>query len=266
MGFLLLPATARTQQPPQSQPTVITARHRLRILGVFDEASGEPVEGAEVADLLTGAAASTTRTGTVSLFFLPEGGGLVRIRKVGYAATTLAVRISPDDTIPITVLLSKAVELPAVVTRDSAPHYTSPGLRGFEQRRGASSGGYFVAEADLRKADDRKLGEVLRSRVPGLVFIGGSGGANYLVSQRNCGSLGASSKQPCARPRCYVHVYQDGSLIDNGEVASIRTDFTRLDVNQFAGVEYYAGGASVPAQYSTTGADCGVLLLWSRER
>lgn len=39
-----------------------------------------------------------------------------------------------------------------------------------------------------------------------------------------------------------------------------------MDVNQLAGVEYYADGASVPIQYSTTGADCGVLLLWSRER
>jgi hypothetical protein len=36
--------------------------------------------------------------------------------------------------------------------------------------------------------------------------------------------------------------------------------------NQFAAVEYYPGGASVPAEYNSTGGGCGVLLLWTRER
>ena len=222
------------------------------------------MEGVEVGDILTGASALTTKTGTVSLFFLPDGGGLVRIRKIGYASTTLAVRISPADTVPITIILARAVELPAMVTRDSAPHHLSPGMRGFDERQRAGFG-HFVTEAELRKADDRKLGDVIRSRVPGLVFLPGSGGATYMVAQRNCGTADPR-KGACSAPRCYVHIYLDGALIDNGERASLRTDFSRMDVNQLGGVEYYADGASVPVQYSTTGADCGVLLLWSRER
>jgi len=40
--------------------------------------------------------------------------------------------------VPITVLLSpKTTRLPAVVTNDSSPHYISPGLRTFEERRKA---------------------------------------------------------------------------------------------------------------------------------
>lgn len=222
------------------------------------------MEGVEIGDILTGASALTTKTGTVSLFFLPDGGGLVRIRKIGYASTTLAVRISPADTVPITILLTRAVELPAVVTRDSAVKHSSPGMRGFDERQRAGFG-HFVTEAELRKADDRKLGDVIRSRVPGLVFLPGSGGATYMVAQRNCGTTDPR-KGACSAPRCYVHIYLDGALIDNGERASLRTDFSRMDVNQLGGVEYYADGASVPVQYSTTGADCGVLLLWSRER
>jgi hypothetical protein len=32
------------------------------------------------------------------------------------------------------------------------------------------------------------------------------------------------------------------------------------------GVEYYAGGATMPPQYNGTDSGCGVLLLWTRER
>jgi hypothetical protein len=78
-----------------------------------------------------------------------------------------------------------------------------------------------------------------------------------MVAQRNC-QTADPRRGACSAPRCYVHVYLDGALIDNGERASMRTDFSRMDVNQLAGVEYYADGASVPIQYSTTGADSGV--------
>ena len=46
---------------------------------------------------------------------------------------------------------------------------------------------------------------------------------------------------------------------------AIRT-IEKLRVEEFAGIEFYAGGASVPVQYNKTGSSCGVLLLWSRMR
>jgi len=39
-----------------------------------------------------------------------------------------------------------------------------------------------------------------------------------------------------------------------------------MRVDQFAGVEFYPGGATIPSQYNKTGSSCGVLLLWTRER
>jgi hypothetical protein len=83
------------------------ARHRFRMLGVFDGSTGDPVAGAEVRDTTSGTSALTSATGTLSLFFLPEGGATVRIRKAGMRDTTLFIAISPADTVPITLVLSK---------------------------------------------------------------------------------------------------------------------------------------------------------------
>lgn len=78
---------------------------RSRLLGVFDEATGDVVIGAEVADSTSGTFALTTTTGTVSLAFLPAGNSTLRIRKTGYLDLFLPVSISPRDTLPLTLLL-----------------------------------------------------------------------------------------------------------------------------------------------------------------
>jgi Carboxypeptidase regulatory-like domain len=87
--------------------TAKPAAYRHRLLGVFDELTGEPIAGVEVADSTSGTFATTTATGTVSLAFLPEGLSTLRIRKLGYAELHLPVVISPKDSLPITLTLGK---------------------------------------------------------------------------------------------------------------------------------------------------------------
>ncbi|HEX3865340.1 MAG TPA: hypothetical protein VHV78_01265, partial [Gemmatimonadaceae bacterium] len=153
---------------------VDTPRHTLpayrgRLLGVFDEASGEPIEGVQVIDLATGVSALTTQTGTVSLVFLPDSGSFVRVRKLGYEVKTFLVAISPADTAPLTIALSRVADLPAVVTKANARRYLSPALRGFEERR-AQGAGYFIVDSVLRRNEDRLLGDVISSRIPGVAI------------------------------------------------------------------------------------------------
>jgi hypothetical protein len=83
-----------------------------RILGVFDDGTGDPIADAEVVDVATGTRARTTETGTVALWFLPPGESQLKIQRAGYAAKTLDVVIS-TDAVPITVLLARAGNPPA---------------------------------------------------------------------------------------------------------------------------------------------------------
>jgi hypothetical protein len=199
-----------------------------------------------VANKLT---AQTTKTGTVTLAFLPPGETLIRIRKVGYAPRTLVVAVSPRDTIPYTVLLeSAAQELPTVVTTDSARRWLSPGLRDFESRRtsGARTG-QFLDDSILRRYDAGSITNALRRLSALRIDCHGS-----ICS-------GISTRLPSASSRCRMKLYVNGVQVTDANLEN-------YPANQFSGVEYYSGPSQTPIQYGGTNASCGVLLLWSRER
>ena len=67
---------------------------------------------------------------------------------------------------------------------------------------------------------------------------------------------------------CPVALYVDGLPIfspgPNGTDSRMVPDFDTYNTGDYAGVEYYAGGGSVPERYNATNNSCGVLLLWTK--
>jgi hypothetical protein len=248
-------ATAAAQAP--EKPAAAPA-YRFRLMGIYDATSGDPVPGVEVIDMLSGTKAETSKDGLVSLFYLPDGGSLVRLRKIGFETQLLTVAISPADTTPLTIVLAHATMLAPVVVTDSAPTYLSSRLRAFEERRKAGFG-YFITEAEMRKSDNHSMANTIVSHLPGLIAVPGPRGtATYVASARKACSGPVMWR--CNGPSCIVDVYQDGVLMA-GPI-----DMDRLQVTDYAAVEFYHGGAESPAQYNSTRNGCGTLLLWSRER
>jgi hypothetical protein len=238
VAVALLSATSAMAQTP-------------RLIGVYSAASGEPIEGVEVLDMESKTSALTTKTGTVSLSFLPNGTSLLRMRKLGYESFTTVVTISPSDTLPVTVLLKPTVQtLPTVVSKDSAPKHLSPGLRDFEERRRSGIHGSFVGEDEMRKQDDKRITWFVR-QFPG-VKVGCRNSVCTATATR------VQSKYAIMGGACLVDIYVDGALWSE-------PDLEKLRVDEFAAMEHYAG-ASIPTQYNKTGSMCGVLLLWRRER
>ncbi|HEX5436750.1 MAG TPA: carboxypeptidase-like regulatory domain-containing protein [Gemmatimonadaceae bacterium] len=242
-------------------------RYRYRVLGVFDSESGQPVEGADVINLLTGVSEKTSSTGTIALTFLPDGGGMVRIRKLGYEMQTRMVAISPADTAPVTVVLSPVVRLPEVTTHSAVPS-ASPNLRGFEERRERSASGQFVTDSVLRKEDTRALANVLRSHVSGINIVQ-RGRFALLEPGPSCQTeFGERTPAP-------PDVYLDGMLLPHPPAPPNRAflkgtgdvepfDLAQFSVTDLAGVEWYPETSMAPPQFSHTSKGCGVLLLWTR--
>lgn len=243
--LLLAASVAAAQQPAPS-----IAGYRARLLGVFDLNTGGPVEGVEVTDLTSGTKALTTATGTMSLAYLPDGGSMVRIRKLGYMVITRFIAISPNDTVPLTLMLTPTTTiLPAVVTNDSSPHYHSPGLQQFEERRKAGFG-RFITEGELRKSDNREMPDVLRQL----------SGVQITCTSRTPRSCIATTFRQTrgGGAGCRYTVFVDGMRLSDANLLM-------LNVNSFAGVEAYSA-STIPPQYNRMGSGCGVLLFWSRER
>ena len=237
--LIIIAATARGQAPE--------AAYRHRLLGVYDAQTAEPIEGAEVSDALNKNSALTTKTGTVSLVFLPEGGTLVRVRKLGYKPATLMVAISPADTVPLTVLLDAVPqELPTVVTKADSSHFRSPMLREFEERMKAGFGSY-IGEEQIRKLE-------YRGAMTNIVRLLSSITITCPTKGSRTGQCWATSMRSGCAPLLFV----DGiRMTDN--------DLEKHLAVQYSGVEFHST-ATVPPQYNQTGSACGVILMWTRER
>ncbi len=253
---------ASSAQAPATRDTGRAQAYRGRLLGLFDEATGQPIEGAEVFDVSTGWSAKTTATGTVSLVFVPDGGGLVRIRKVGYAPLFTRIVISPTDTAPVTLLLPRLTELPAVVTNDTAHHFISGNLNGFEERARLKMAGYFITDTLLRKSENRTLANLLRSQFPGIGrrLSEGPFSATYFAAGDGC-----------------AQVFLDGVPMNSpgtgsaGGRGAARTrpqpfDLNSIQISALQGVEYYPRGGTMPAEFTSERTGCGALMLWTRER
>ncbi len=235
--------------------------YRYRLLGVYDGNTGQPLDSVQVSDVMTGLSMMTSSTGAVSLIFLPDGGSFVRLRKLGYAMQTFLVPISPADTTPLTVVMEPMTMLPTVVSSDSAPAFVSPALMAAEERMRAHAGGYFIGPQEMRKWDNSTMTDAIIAHMPGLMLQLGPHDEQYLVSTRQ--TCGGAALAGCGSPNCHVGVYVDGVPWASGGPI----DFGHWTTYDFAMVEFYPGGASVPEQFNSTATGgCGVLLLWTRER
>jgi hypothetical protein len=248
-ALLAVGPSVRAQTAPAA-PADQAYRHR--ILGVFDELSGEAIEDAEVTDVLAGLTAKTSSSGAVSLAFLPDGGGMVRIRKFGYEQVTMFVPISPADTTPVTIILSRVTTLPTIETRDSAL-FRSARLQGFAERLHTAHAGYFVRPDELSKEGGRPLGEVLIHRVPGIIITAGPHSGYMLQRSAHCARGSAPD------------VYLDGVPIAHPRPGA-PIDLSEFQTENLAGVEYYPTASQAPVEFSGTSLACGVLVLWTRER
>ena len=239
--------------------------------------------GVANAEILVPALDINTRTGETGEYRVAVAPGryLVMVRVPGFKSATDSVTVTAAVDAPLNfVLHAAAVQLDSVVTNATPKKYISGNLNDFEERMHSHGGGSFVGDSVLRQNENRRLPEVLESRLHGVQFFrsilappGENPDAVWAIGSRSGGmsACGAFQKCPGAHGStnpdvCYSSVYVDNVLIYDPRrmPGVIPPDLSMYNTSDVAGVEYYTGGASTPAQFNSN--PCGVLAIWTREK
>lgn len=257
--FGLAPTTLYAQRPDSG------AFHG-RVVRTSDRTG---VAGAEVSFPSLGASTVTDSAGAFRFAALPVGLQAIQVRHLGSSIWRDTVTIAADGSVVRTYVLTDAPPtLDTVRAIAGKVAYRSPALRGFEERRLSHAGGYFVSDSVFRQNENTTMANIIQTRVPGISW-GYFGAHKVLISGRKpCRGLAfraCSTKQDC-----FVAIYVDGTLYYNAKMADEQIPFPDMEKDfnpaNFAGAEYYAGGASMPMGMHPDDDGCGSLWLWTRER
>jgi hypothetical protein len=267
----MLPALGRAQ-----------ARSTLSV-EVADAETGAPIAGAEVVLPELKRLAISDANGHARVPGIPLGTHRVRVRLLGYTASDVQLKFEGDTTGAVFRLAKSAATLSSVdVTASQVPSQ----LKDFEARRKQGIG-RFLTEADLVPVADRDFMLVASMKFPGVTVQtdddkqphlagtrSGCGAAGVQAANRGVDRIGAKAGAKakigmrdgyedgdmhgsCESSRaCLMQVWLDNINLGESDPGLIRTW-------DLSGVEYYTGN-SVPARYRTSGAACGVVLLWSK--
>ena len=215
------------------------------IAGVVRDSAGARLVGADLSVAGTTHRAISDAAGGFRFIGMPAGSAVLRVRRLGYRATSVLVTVEPGRTGSITVTLALLPrELDPVLveaSRQPAVRY----LQGFYERR-SKGHGYFITRDQISTRQWSDMTDVLRSLVPA-VRISSSRMARNAVRLRGS--------------RCAPLVWLDGAPAMAGEF-----DLDVISPETVSGIEIYPGPATVPVEFrSTRGLEaCGVIVVWSR--
>jgi carboxypeptidase-like protein len=241
---------------------------------VVTDSSSIPLSGVEIVFATPLRVTRSDSRGVFRMVGLRAGTHAISFRLAGYIALNDTVLINEGEELNKEYRLARQIaELdPVMVTAIGVP--ISPRMRTFERRR-SSGFGSFLTSVELRAKEDLTL-RTLLARVPGIRFITYQN-ATYVALARGAGSWNAPRAipwDPNSPRRCWVQVYLDAIRIyspvaatrgspDAGQAVPNIDDYRVTDLEA---IEFYAGPAATPAELGGTGATCGTLVLWTREK
>ncbi len=234
-----------------------------------DSTVSRPIPGAEVSVIELRRGTRSEADGSYLLGELPSGRYTVTVRRPGFSPLQAHARFSGRDTIAADFELVAVRPVALDTVSVTGKWWAGRRFDAFEARR-ALGNGSFLARADLDKEGNRQLSEVL-TRLSGVRIIRlGSGDAavatthtSYGQGSRNNGG-DAMDRRRGAPPACYSQVFVDGVRVfipePNRPLFNINSIITRT----VHAVEFYSGSAETPAEFTSNGAQCGTLILWTK--
>ena len=211
------------------------------------------------------------REGSFRLEGISAGFYLLRVQRLGYETTTTPPLLV-DDGSTVVVELRVAVDAiplePLVIRQRSRTNMLDPAIQAFYERR-EEGFGHFIDRQEIEEREPNRITQLLR-RIPGV-------NVNMGVGSR--GDVRFRRAFPPGGQDCAPAIWLDGVLVREGGVPRggsgafgarppLGTGGIILDEvaspEEIEGIELYMSKIQVPIRWSTPGARCGVILIWTR--
>lgn len=223
------------------------AKGAARVTGKVVDKNGRPLSGARV-QLQGGSAVAISKSnGDFTLDSLPSGTQAIEVRKLGYAATDVAVELSAHEPAKATVTMGDFVPVLETMKVEAA---ANSGLSkvGYLERKQTGMGYYL----DGNRINHQSLAfsDVMRA-VPGLRISPAGDGRTYVIQDSRNPSGGC------------VDFWVDGTHWTTMEPGDI-DQYVRPD--ELVAIEVYHG-AGTPVQFTTPGqSGCATIVAWTVAR
>jgi carboxypeptidase family protein len=220
--------------------------------GIVTDTMLAPLAEASVTVLNSSVRVATGPSGRFRFFQVPAGQYLLIVRKIGYHPTSVVVEVPANDTVRLTYALESVVQsLDAVVVTEERRSFR---MMQFEDRRNLGFGEFMTSD-EIAKHNNVYATELIRLFKGIQVMPSPGGGGSYqqvAVSMRSPGAGGAQN--------CRIAVIVDDVPMPTG----FDLDWLPSPRN-LAGIEVYAGPATIPLQYKSLDRGCGVILIWTKD-
>ena len=238
---LLLATTPLLRASADAQ---VTGRGGSSVIdGVVTDTSLAPIFGATVSILGSQIHVVTAENGRFRIVAVPSGQYILVVHRLGYVPVSAVLQLADGDTArPSLMLRPIARALDTMVVSERA--YTMR-MSEFEERRKAGFG-HFLTQVDIERRHAVFVKDLLRP-VLSVRVVGGRGVRRF------------EDYAYSVRSGCAFTVFVDDVQLPKP------TDLNQLPPpRDLAGIEIYSGPATIPVQYNSQGAWCGVILVWTK--
>ena len=238
-------SAARAQQDSAQAPSSSSVPTTAIVTGtVISAQDSQPLMGVQVIIKGTHHWGLTNQRGRFRLAGLQPGAATIEFRPANRGPLTYALTLEPGKTTHLAVQVdTRAVALPEVVIEGA--DRPAAKMDEFNRHKNAGRGGYFITRTEIEKKQPRVMSDMLRN-VPGL-------------------------RVDCALGTCQVQTFEEARRLAGGcpiqyflDGTPFAGDIDELTPDQVEGIEIYRGSATIPPDYNTGTAMCGVIAVWSR--
>jgi hypothetical protein len=250
------PDTVATKSRPGDPPGDLVPKTSYGVIdGLVTDTSLVPLRGARISILRTTLSVGTGPNGRFRIVDVPSGQYIVIVRRAGFHPTSAVLQVSPLDTLRLSYTMEEApAELATVTVTEKRESFR---MLEFEYRRKIGEG-EFMTQAQIDQHNPPYATELFRYF--GTIDVAptsGGGGQDvyYPVSRRATGGM-----TPTGQATCFMTV-----IIDNVPMPAPFNLDLLPSPRDMAGIEVYAGAATIPLQYAGFNRNCGLILVWTKD-